>query len=204
MKLVKCIFGFLFAACLFTGCKKKCDETGINNFYVKMYLLPNSSKIKLGDTLFLQIKMDYSSFEVESNRIIDIQKTDLNPLGSGLDFTILNRRPDSSIIISGLLDQFQIVNRKGGFKYYNNASVRINYYADNDAFVFDAYIIPKQKGLVQFRNYKAEGWMNGKCILNVFSPIVGSANNHHELLRELYGPGSNGFIRENSYYVWVE
>jgi hypothetical protein len=203
MKLVKCIFGFLFAACLFTGCKKKCDETGMNNFYVKMYVLPNSSKIKLGDTLFLQIKMDYSSFEVESNRLIDIQKTDLNPLGSGLDFVILNKKFDSTIIVSGL-NQFDIIVKKGSFNNYNSVNVRISYYADADAFVFEAYVVPKQKGLVEFRNYKAEGWMNGNCFLNVFSPIVGSANNNHELLREFYGPGANGFIPENSYYVWVE
>jgi hypothetical protein len=94
--------------------------------------------------------------------------------------------------------------KKGSFNNYNSVNVRISYYADADAFVFEAYVVPKQKGLVEFRNYKAEGWMNGKCFLNVFSPIVGSANNNHELLREFYGPGANGFIPENSYYVWVE
>ncbi|MBX9783065.1 MAG: hypothetical protein K2X48_07215 [Chitinophagaceae bacterium] len=193
---------FIFLTACFTGCKKKCEKSAIYDFNVEMFITPNSKKIKLGDTLLLEIKIKYENIDLETNLPVNVQSSSIST--SSLDFVMYRRLADSTVQISGI-ENFDIMTLKGSFKVYNNASVRITYFKETDNFIFSAFVVPKQKGLVNIANYKAEGWMDGgKCILNIFHPIIGSSNSNHDLFRNFYGPGANGFISENNYYVWVD
>lgn len=83
--------------------------------------------------------------------------------------------------------------------------IRAAYEKNLDGYVFECLVIPTEKGLAKFVNWKAEGWMNEKCDFNTFSPVIGSINNNHQLYRNFWGPiGTDDFIFENQYYVWVQ
>lgn len=189
----------LLSGCFIAGCKKKCESTALNNLEVKMYITPNIPRIKLGDTLKLLVQIKFQNNRIDYGNEIDVRYSSVST--SGIDFTTMFRINDS-VIIDG--NNFKIIPIKGGYSSYNNVTVRVVYIKTNNAFEFEAYVIPIQKGLVRFANYKAEGWMNGKCVLNVFNPTIGSSENNHQLYRDFFAPGSNGFIPQNNYYVWVD
>ncbi len=195
------IYTLFLTACLTASCKKKCENTAVYEFYAQMFISPNSEKIKLGDTLLFQIKIMFQNVDQETGVPVNVQPSSIST--SGVDFIMYRRAADSAVQLTGL-ENFNIVAVKGSCQIYNNASIRVSYLKGQDSFIFEALIIPKSKGLAKFGNYKAEGWMNGKCVLNIFQPVVGNFYNNNHLIRDFYGPGSDGFVPDNSYYVWVE
>jgi hypothetical protein len=186
-----------FTACLQTGCKK-CESTGVNDLSVKMFITPNVPRIKLGDTLKLLLQIKFKDYRLSDGREVNVESTSLTT--SGIDFRTF-KKINNSIVIDE--NDFKIIPTKGSFIKYNNVSVRATYQKMSDAFEFEAFIIPVQKGLANFANYKAEGWMNGKCILNVFSPIIGSSGNNHSIYQDFYFP-TEVLLLENNYYVLVD
>ncbi len=200
-KMCKIVLYFTFlAACIsLSGCRKKCETTANNILETKMYITPNIPRIQLGDTLRLLLQIKFQNNRLNDGRPVNVKTSSLST--SGIDF-VTYRKDNDKVIIDG--NNFKIIPFKGSYTIYNNVMIRASYLKTNDAFEFEAYIIPTQKGLANFANYRAEGWMNGKCILNDFSPLVGSLENNHQLLRDFYGPGSDSYIPQNNYYVWVE
>jgi hypothetical protein len=189
----------MFLTASFAGCNKPCSETDLNNLTVKMFITPNVPRIKVGDTLKLLLQIKFKENRLNDGKEVNVQLSSLTT--SGIDFRTI-KRVNGEVVADG--NNFIIVPIKGSYSRYNNVAIRASYQKMSDAFEFEAYIIPIQKGIANFANYKAEGWMNGKCILNSFSPIIGSEENNHQLYRDFFGPGADGFIPENNYYVWVE
>ncbi len=189
-----------FTTCHLAGCKKKCSVLRDHPLSAFMYLEPNSDRIKLGDTLRLKIFIPYKSLRLDNNELINVESSSLST--SGLWFltykSIVNGIPE----VNG--NKPTIIPIKGTYTTFNDVSVRVSYVKDVDGFKFEAFVIPKEKGLAFLANFKAEGWMNGKCEFNTFNPIIGSQNNNHMLLRNFYGTSANDPIPENHYFVWVE
>lgn len=199
MKAIAISLLVFFTTCHLAGCKKKCSVLRDHPLSAFMYIQPNIERIKLGDTLRMKIMIPYKSYRLDTGEQIDVSSSSLS--SSGLDFRTINKL-NSQVVIEG--NTFKIIPLKGSFKKFNDVNIRINYVKDTDGFVFEALVLATQKGLANFANYKAEGWMNGKCELNTFSPVVGSTNNHHNLYGNLWGVDIDAILYANQYYVWVE
>lgn len=146
--------------------------------------------------MLLQIK--FKGYRVDDGKPVDVESSSISTSAIGF---ITFKKENDKVIIDG--NNFTIIPLRGNFTIYNNVGIRASYVKTNDAFEFEAYIIPAQRGLANFANYRAEGWMNGKCVLNDFTPTVGSPQNNHELLVDFYNPIIPQLLN-NNYYVWVE
>lgn len=190
----------LFIIFLVPACKQKCTILRNHPLSAFMYVTPNVPEIKLGDTLRVKIFIPYESVRLDNNEVINVINSSISTSGFWL-MTYMG-------LVNGLPEiaenNFKIIPIKGSFARFNHVTVRVTYVRDVDGFVFETYLIPTIKGLAFFSNWKAEGWMNRRCELNIFNPIIGSQNNNHQLLRDFYGPGANDPIPENHYYVWVK
>ncbi|MFN4286769.1 MAG: hypothetical protein ACK4E8_12505 [Lacibacter sp.] len=189
----------LFTMLLVAGCKQRCSVLRNHPLAAFMFVEPNVERMKLGDSLRLKTMIPYKSIRQDNGEEIDVRSSSIST--SGLDLVTYNLI-NSEVEITG--NTFNIIPIKGSYTSFNHVMIRVSYVRDTLGFVFEAWVIPTQKGLANFANYKAEGWMNGKCELNVFSPIVGSVNKNHHLFRNLRGRDASSYIRENQYYVWVE
>ncbi|MFN4286774.1 MAG: hypothetical protein ACK4E8_12530 [Lacibacter sp.] len=196
---MKTLASLLFLVFVLAGCKQRCSVLRNHPLAAFMFVEPNVERMKLGDSLRLKIMIPYKSIRQDNGEEIDVRTSSIST--SGFDFRTIN-------VINGVVEAsgntFSIKPIKGSFTRFNHVMIRVSYVRDTLGFVFEAWVIPTQKGLANFANYKAEGWMNGKCDLNIFSPMVGSVNNNHHLYRNLWGPDAAFYIWENQYYVWVE
>ena len=200
MKVLVISLLVFFTTCHLAGCKKKCSLLRDHPLSVFMYIEPNAERIKLGDTLRVKLFIPYINIRLDNSELIDVTNSSVS--SSGFWYLTYKNVTNGVPQMSGT--QPELIPLKGSYKRFNDVTVRVNYIKGVDGFVFDAHLIPKEKGLAFFSNWKAEGWMNGKCEFNMFNPIIGSTNNNHQLLRDLYGPGANAPIPENHYFVWVE
>ncbi len=199
MKVLVISLLIFFTTCHLAGCKKKCSVLRDHPLSAFMYIEPNIERIKLGDTLRMKIMIPYKSYRLDTGEQIDVSSSSLS--SSVVDFRTFENL-NSQIAATG--NTFKIIPLKGSFTRGNNVYIRISYQKSIEGFAFEAFIIPTQKGLANFANYEAVGWMNGKCELNTFSPVVGSTNNHHHLYGNLWGVDIDAILYANQYYVWVE
>ena len=139
-----------FTTCHLAGCKKRCSTLRDHPLSVLMYIEPNTERIKLGDTLRLKIFIPYNSLRLDNNELINVESSSLST--SGLWFLtykyIVNGVPE----VNG--NKPTIIPIKGTYKTFNDVSVRVSYVKDIDGFKFEAFVIPKEKGLAFFANFK--------------------------------------------------
>lgn len=194
------IFTMVFlTACILASCKKKCSLLIDHPLTAYMFITPNVERIKLGDTLKMKLFIPFESYRTDTNEKIDVTNSSLST--SGVEFLTYKKTGNDYVINE---NNFIIIPTVGSFKKYNNVVIRAAYEKKLNGYVFECLVIPTEKGIAKFVNWKAEGWMNGNCDFNIFSPTVGSTNNNHQLIREFFGPDANGPIPENNYFLWVE
>jgi hypothetical protein len=167
-----------------------------------MLISPGDTTMRLGDTLTIHISIPFNNINTRNNNPINISGSSMSEFG--IDYRIINIGSDNKPLLEGV-NQFAIFYKKGTGRNFSGSRIQNSFAVEGDGFVFTAKVVPLKKGLVNIVNYRAEGKMQGDCVLNDFVPFCANPNNNHHLIQRLWN--SMGlvydYVPDNHFYIWV-
>lgn len=193
---------FVISTIFLQACKKepKCEVMRDHFLYVYMTIQPEVKRINLGDTLLLRLHIPDKQICAYFGTEVDVSKARMS--ASGIDLLTYELINDS-VHITG--NTFELIRLEGTFSNFNNVRINATFSRNENGFVFVLKVIPTRQGLVRLANYRAEGWLNGKCIKINFAPLISNASQNLDLLSNINRFASPAtYPWPNHYFVWVD
>lgn len=194
------LFPLLSILILMSGCKPNC--TLLRDLPVPNYMLiePQVERIKLGDTLTLRLFAPYKTYRLDTDAEINIERSSI----SDVNIYIMTYFRNLGGGVSERTYNFNVIPVKGTVRRNVPHIFNATYSRENEGFVFEAKVIPLDRGVVRFNKSRPIGWMNGKCDKIFYISVLGNPSQNEHLIFDFLDLIPGPYEWDNHYYVWVE
>jgi hypothetical protein len=197
------ISSLFFFAVLLWGCKKE-GFTRLMDVEMKIKIVPDTERIRLGDTVKIIAWLPYKQYDRATNSAVDIRGMEVQSWGA-ISFQGLDSIGTDRVVFkqgSYLYEDFFYVSHPyGSFSEYPKNHIIGNMHQNDTAFYFELRLIARKPWVFKIRPTGGRGFMeNGRFRIDIANMVINS--NYHQHLSRKYMPTITPYQRDYFFEIY--